>query len=88
MSAAPLLPDRQTILAGLSAGAHAMLASLSVSAETGSTQSDALATATPAQGCAVFVSDRQSSLVDDDAWRKRDSLLLLGEPRVWPALRL
>lgn len=61
MSAAPLLPDRQTILAGLSAGAHAMLDSLSVSAETGSTQSDALATATPAQGCAVFVSDRQSS---------------------------
>jgi BirA family biotin operon repressor/biotin-[acetyl-CoA-carboxylase] ligase len=48
------------IAAALPAAARAQLHSLSVRGETVSTQADALAQPAPAQGCAVFIADRQS----------------------------
>jgi BirA family biotin operon repressor/biotin-[acetyl-CoA-carboxylase] ligase len=61
VSAAPVLPDREAILGALSAPSRALLHSLVATAETASTQTDALAAPTPAHGCAVFLADRQSA---------------------------
>jgi BirA family biotin operon repressor/biotin-[acetyl-CoA-carboxylase] ligase len=51
--------ERDAILEALPAGARAQVASLQWLAETASTQADALAAPVPAQGCALFLADRQ-----------------------------
>lgn len=53
--------DREAILAALSPAARTELAELHLSFETDSTQSRALATATPAQACAVWLAERQTA---------------------------
>ena len=55
------LLDRDAILAALSPSARAELAELQVLFETDSTQSRALAAATPANGCAIWLAERQTA---------------------------
>lgn len=55
------LLDRDAILAALSPSARAELAELHVLFETDSTQSRALAAATPANGCALWLAERQTA---------------------------
>jgi BirA family biotin operon repressor/biotin-[acetyl-CoA-carboxylase] ligase len=61
MSALATLPDRAAILAALPADVRTQVASLHASAETGSTQADALAAPLPEHGCALFLADRQDA---------------------------
>lgn len=51
--------DREQILGGLSDLVRALVVSMQIVRETGSTQADALALPAPSQGCAVFLAERQ-----------------------------
>ena len=55
----PAASEGEAILEALPAAARAQVASLQWLAETASTQADALAAPVPAQGCALFLADRQ-----------------------------
>lgn len=53
--------DAAQLLAHLPDSTRSQIASLHVVAETTSTQADALAAPLPAQGCAIFIADRQTA---------------------------
>jgi BirA family biotin operon repressor/biotin-[acetyl-CoA-carboxylase] ligase len=61
MTPVPDRLDADAILAALPASVADEVASLHVAQETASTQSDALAAAVPARGCAVFLAERQTA---------------------------
>ncbi len=58
---AAALDEGDAILAELSTAARSRVASLQFLMDTASTQADALAAAVPAQGCALFLADRQAA---------------------------